>query len=70
MVTNETEMNSADVSNTTRNRELELRVANSKHATMISQIYIITLHTRTDSAPCTKCLVIHSQHHCYRVEMP
>jgi hypothetical protein len=55
------ETNSAEVSSsTTRNRELTLRVVNSKHATHVSvgPDYLM-LDTRTDSGARTRCFVTH-----------
>lgn len=40
-ITDEMETNNAEVSNSTKNKELDVRPANSKHAKRISQVRII-----------------------------
>ena len=41
IATEEIDTNSAEMSSTTRNKELDLRLVNSEHATMNSHLYII-----------------------------
>jgi hypothetical protein len=71
IVTEEMETNNAEVSSSTRNRELELRVANSKHATegFVGLDYLM-LFCRTELHIRTKCLTVQSQNRHWQIDIP
>jgi hypothetical protein len=67
----EIETNSAEVSSITRNMELELRVANSKHATdVFVGLDYLMLFCRTELHIRTKGLAVQSQNHRWRIDIP
>jgi hypothetical protein len=71
VATEKIETNSAEVSSSiTSDKELTLRVVNSKHATHVFVgLDYLMLDTQTDSGACTRCLVIHPRYGRYSVEM-